>query len=102
LDSIAFTLLDVLTEIEELKICVGYKYGNKITTDPPSHHLELAKVQPVYLTMEGWDSDITGVRNKQALPQNARLYLEAIEDILEIPIDIVSVGRDRAQTFLCK
>lgn len=99
LDSIALTLLDVLSGVEELKLCVGYKLGNKVITQPPSHPLLLAKAEPIYMQLEGWDEDITGVRRFEDLPINAQLYLRAVEDTLDLPVEIVSVGKDRTQTF---
>lgn len=102
LDSIALTLLDVLSGIEELKICVGYKLGRKVLTTPPSHPLDLQKVQPVYLVLKGWEEDLGSLKSFGSLPLNAKVYLEAIEDLLELPISIVSVGKERSQTFLTK
>lgn len=99
LDGMALTLLDVLSGIEELKVCVGYRIEGKVQTEAPTHHLLLAKAEPVYLNFEGWDCDITGVRKLKSLPKNARTYLQAIEDTMELPIQIVSVGKDRKQTF---
>jgi adenylosuccinate synthase len=102
LDGIALTLLDVLSGIEELKICIGYKLGKKVLTSPPSHPLDLQKVEPIYTLLKGWDEDLAKVRSFSALPQNAKIYLEAIEDLLETPIKIVSVGKERSQTFHTK
>jgi len=99
LDGIAVTLLDVLSGIEELKICVGYKLGKRVLSEPPAHPLDLQKVQPVYTVLSGWEEDITQARSMAALPANARIYLEAIQDLLELPVKIVSVGKQRHQTF---
>lgn len=99
LDSIALTLLDVLSGIEELKLCVAYRIGGKLHTQVPSHHLLLSKAEPVYLNFEGWEEDISDIRRLEDLPQQARIYLQAIEDTMELPIEIVSVGKDRSQTF---
>lgn len=99
LDGIALTLLDVLSGIEDLKICVGYKLGGKVLTTPPAHPLDFNKIEPMYLSLKGWEEDITGVRSKEDLPANAQIYLEAIEDLLEVPVKVVSVGKERDQTF---
>ncbi|HHV36459.1 MAG TPA: adenylosuccinate synthase [Candidatus Cloacimonetes bacterium] len=101
LDGIALTLLDVLSGVEDIKICVGYEYKGKLLNTPPSHVLDLEKVKPAYLSFEGWEEDITGVRHKDDLPKNARLYLEAVEDLTEVPVRIVSVGKERHETFMC-
>jgi adenylosuccinate synthase len=99
LDSIALTLLDVLSGIPELKLCVAYRINGKLLTQVPSHHLLLAKAEPVYLSFDGWDEDISNIRKLEDLPVNAQIYLQAIEDTIELPIEIVSVGKERNQTF---
>ncbi|NLN34781.1 MAG: adenylosuccinate synthetase, partial [Candidatus Cloacimonetes bacterium] len=99
LDGIALTLLDVLSGIEDLKICIGYKLGKKVLSSPPSHPLDLQKVEPMYMLLKGWEEDLANVRSLSALPKNARIYLQAIEDLLESPVKIVSVGKERSQTF---
>lgn len=101
LDGIALTLLDVLSGIEELKICIGYELKGKLLSEPPAHPTILGKVKPVYTTLEGWEEDITGVRSKDALPKGARQYLQAVEDLVETKVKIVSVGKERHQTFIC-
>ena len=100
LDGIAVTLLDVLSGIKELKICVGYEHKGKTLVSPPSHPQDLGKVTPIYVTLEGWEEDITGVRSMADLPPAARNYLKAIEDLIEVPVKVVSVGKDRSQTFM--
>ncbi|MDY0151203.1 MAG: adenylosuccinate synthase [Candidatus Cloacimonas sp.] len=99
LDSIALTCLDVLSGIEELKICEFYSYKGAELINFMTHPMELQQVTPVYESYCGWEEDISGCRHKKQLPQAARLYLEAIEDCLHVGATIVSVGKDRAQTF---
>ncbi len=99
LDGIALTLLDVLSGIKEHKICMGYKLGSKVLADPPAHPLDLEKVEPIYITLPGWEEDITSARHLDDLPPNARTYITAVEDLLELPVKVVSVGKDRSQTF---
>jgi len=99
LDGIAVTLLDVLSGIEELKICVGYEYKGKTLISPPSHPLELNKVTPQYISLPGWEDDISAIRSFAALPPTAKKYINAIQDLLEVPVKVISVGKDRSQTF---
>lgn len=99
-DRLAVTLLDVLTGLEEVKICTAYWTGNKRSEDYPADAFSLAAVQPEYLTMKGWDKDITACKKYRQLPKNAKEYLEAVEDLLAVPIEIISVGRERTQTIL--
>ncbi|MEX0715893.1 MAG: adenylosuccinate synthase, partial [Planctomycetaceae bacterium] len=100
-DSLAVALLDVLGELEEIKICEAYEIDGERTTDFPSHVDVLAQAKPVYRTLPGWKSDITGARKLSDLPANARRYVDTISELLETPPDFVSVGPDREQTIVC-
>lgn len=100
LDGLAITLLDVLSGIPELKICTGYWLGETRLPHYPSHHLDLESAQPEYLTLPGWEADIGAVNKLAKLPKAARDYLEAIQDLLERPIELVSVGKERSQTIV--
>jgi adenylosuccinate synthase len=98
-DGIAVMLLDVLSKLDELKICEAYEIDGERTTDFPSHVDDLAKAKPVYRTLPGWKSDITGLRNLSDLPPQARAYVDAIGEVVGFPVQIVSVGPDREQTM---
>lgn len=90
--------LDVLTGIDELKICVAYRYQGELIKEFPASLKALAECEPVYETLPGWTEDITGVRSLDELPANARHYLERLSQLSEIPLSIFSVGPDRTQT----
>ena len=90
--------LDVLTGIDELKICVAYRYQGELIKEFPASLKALAECEPVYETLPGWTEDITGVRSLDDLPANARHYLERLSQLSEIPLSIFSVGPDRTQT----
>ncbi len=96
---LAVMLLDVLSKLDEVKICEAYDIDGERTTDFPSHALNLAKARPVYRTFPGWKTDITGVRDLSDLPKAARDYLDAIAELIDFPVEIVSVGPDRVQTM---
>ena len=102
LDSIAVTLLDVLSGLPELKICTGYWIGERKLTAFPSHPMELQAVVPEYLSLPGWDADLSDCRKLNKLPKAARDYLEVIQDLVERPLELVSVGPDRSQTIAIK
>ncbi|HQB50120.1 MAG TPA: adenylosuccinate synthase [Candidatus Cloacimonas sp.] len=102
LDSLAITLLDVLTGLPELKICHSYIKHNQVLPGFVSHPIELNEVQPEYLTLPGWDIDISNIKTWKALPKETKQYLEAIQDLLKLPVKIVSVGQDRHQTIVIK
>lgn len=98
-DSICVMLLDVLSGLEELKICTAYEIDGKRTSTFPSHVDDIRKVKPIYETLPGWQEDITGVRSLDELPAAARDYLDRIGELIGVPVEMVSVGPDRAQTI---
>lgn len=97
---IALTKLDVLGGLDELRLCVAYRYKGAEMEYPPQEENAMAHVEPVYETMPGWSGDISGCRAYGDLPQAARDYIGRIEELLGIPVRIVSVGPDRDQTIL--
>jgi len=99
ISSFALTKLDVLSGIEELKVCKSYRYqGNEILY-PPQRENSLGMVEPVYETLSGWSEDISGVRNYSDLPKATKSYISFIEDNLGVKVKIISVGPDRSQTI---
>lgn len=98
IDILDLTKLDVLDEESEIPVCVGYKMNGKRVTRFPYERLE--DCEPVYHTFPGWKTDISGVRRWEDLPENARRYVKAIEDYLEVPIKTIGVGPDREQTII--
>ncbi len=88
---------DVLSGIEEIKICTAYQYkGEKITHFPYS--IEPEVVQPVYQTFKGWKADITSATKYEDLPKELKAYVDFLEECLQVPIKMISVGPDRKQT----
>lgn len=100
IDCLAVMLLDVLSGLDELKICEAYDLDGQRTTDFPSQVVNLARVQPVYRTLPGWKCDITSIRKVADLPANARRYVDTIAELLQARVEIISVGPDREQTIL--
>lgn len=98
-DSLAVMLLDVLSELPELKVGVAYELGGRRTTNFPAHVDDLREVTPVYETLPGWQQEISHVRRIGDLPPQARAYLERIASLIGRPVEIVSVGADREQTI---
>jgi len=98
-DVLAVMLLDVLSELPELKICVAYELDGRRIADFPSHVDDLRRVEPVYETLPGWQQEITHVRRMDDLPENARAYLKRISELVGRPVEIASVGPDREQTI---
>ena len=102
LTSISFMLLDVLTGFDKIKICTGYKMGDKIVNNFPASLEDLAKCEPVYEELDGWHEDITKVEKFEDLPENAKKYIARIEELIGVNVDLVSVGPNRTQTIIRK
>lgn len=102
LTAMAITKLDVFDDFDELKVCVAYKDKRDGTLyDYYPTNINLHKyLEPVYETYEGWKSDITKAKTLDELPENARKYLKKLEELIEIPITIISVGPNREQTII--
>ncbi|MFO8049972.1 MAG: adenylosuccinate synthase [Desulfosudaceae bacterium] len=100
LTGLAITKLDVMTGLPELEICTGYRYAGEIIDDFPADLAVLSQCEPVYETMPGWSEDITGTRSLDDLPGRARDYLKRVEELLQVPIKIVSVGAGRDETIM--
>jgi adenylosuccinate synthase len=98
-DVLAVMLLDVLSELPELKICTAYELDGRRVIDFPSHVDDLRQVRPVYETLPGWQQEICDVRSMLDLPPNARAYLDRLSGLLGRPVEVVSVGADRQQTI---
>lgn len=99
-DEIAVMLLDVLAQLDELKICEAYEIRGERTTDFPSHVEDLEVAKPIFRTIPGWKQDITGARKLSDLPAGARRYVDTISELLEVPAKFISIGPDREQTIL--
>jgi len=97
IDSIAVTKLDILSGMEKIKICIAYKYEDKTYKDLPGHQTILHKCKPEYIELEGWKEDITGIKNYEGLPAAAKKYIEKIEELLKVPVSMISVGPERSQ-----
>jgi adenylosuccinate synthase len=104
---LCLTKLDVLDGLDSLQICVGYRLkeagpNGAVTREPPLFADAFADVEPVYEEMPGWKESTIGVTSYQALPANARAYLERLQALAGVPIDIISTGPDRDQTIVLR
>ncbi len=100
LTGLAITKLDVLTGIDPLKICTGYRCKGEVITDFPADLKRQAFCEPIYETLPGWSEDISAARRLQDLPSATRAYIERIEVLTGVPVQIVSVGPGRDQTIV--
>ncbi len=102
LTTMAITKLDVFNDFDELKVCVAYKdtRSGKMYTDYPTNINIHSYLEPVYETFKGWNCDISSAKTKEELPENAKIYLNRLEELIGIPITIISIGPGRDQTII--
>jgi len=99
-DSLCVMLLDVLSELEEIKICTAYEIDGVETAQFPSHVDDLRRARPVYESLPGWQTTITSARKFDDLPAAARRYLQRVSELVGCPVEVASVGPDRRQTVV--
>ena len=99
LTGIALTKMDVLNDLETIKVCTAYKYGEELLEEFPQDYDVLKECTPVYETVTGWQQDINSLCAYDALPQQARDYVDKIEAWTGVPVVLVSVGPRRDETI---
>ena len=99
---IALTKLDVLSGLPTIKLCTGYELDGKVLQYPPLLTDEVARCTPVYEEVSGWSEELDSMTQYSQLPQAAKAYVTKIEELLGVPIDIISIGPGREQTFRTK
>ena len=100
INGIALTKLDVLDELEEIKMCIQYELNGKKIDHLPSASEDQLKVKPIYKVFEGWKSSTKGIKNIDDLPENAKKYIYAIEDFIGAKISSISTSPEREDTIL--
>jgi adenylosuccinate synthase len=96
------TKLDVLDGLETLQLCTGYQLDGKKVDIFPVGAADAARCQPIYEEMPGWKESTVGAQSLDALPVNARAYIKRIEELVGIPIDMISTGPDRKETIVLR
>jgi adenylosuccinate synthase len=99
---LCITKLDVLDGLELIRVCVGYRIGGEVVREPPLSLEGYTALEPVYEEMPGWRESTVGLTDYAALPANARKYLERLESLVGVPIDVISTGPDRDQTIVLR
>jgi len=99
---LAITKLDVLSGLDRIKVCLGYKYKGEKIPDFPAEPEILDNVEPIYKELKGWKEDLSSVRKFKDLPSSAKAYLEFIQDQLQLPLLAVSIGKERSQIIALK
>jgi adenylosuccinate synthase len=98
--AVALTLLDVVTGLDEIRICTAYRYQGKVLEAFRADMDVLGEVEPVYETLPGWKQDIGAARKFEDLPPNAQRYINRLQELIGAPIRIVSVGQERSAIIL--
>ncbi|HEU4390683.1 MAG TPA: adenylosuccinate synthetase, partial [Blastocatellia bacterium] len=99
-DALALTKLDVLDELDEIKICSSYQRQGELSAAMPYGAHVLAECEPVYESMPGWKTTTTGVTNYDELPQLAKDYVRRVEELCHAPVALISTGPERTETIL--
>jgi adenylosuccinate synthase len=97
---LCITKLDVLDGLDTIRVCVGYRSGGQVSAEPPLFADAFADVEPVYEELPGWKDSTVGITDYARLPATARRYLERIEELVGVPLDLISTGPDRDQTIV--
>ena len=100
INGIALTKLDVLDELEEIKMCIKYEINGKKIDYLPATSEDQFKIKPIYKTFPGWKTKTEGIRNIKDLPENAKKYIYALEDFIGAKISSISTSPERDDTIL--
>ena len=100
IDGLVLTHLDIYDAMDQIEACVAYDIDGKIVTDFPSSIEKLNRARPVLEKFKGWKSELKGCRDYGQLPENAKKYIEYIEDFTSTKVDIISVGYERNDTII--
>ncbi|MBK7117393.1 MAG: adenylosuccinate synthase [Proteobacteria bacterium] len=99
---LCMTKLDVLDGLPTIRICTGYRVDGKLTTQPPLFVEGYGNIEAVYEDVPGWKQSTVGLTKYEQLPATARRYLERVQEVVGVPIDIISTGPDRDQTIILR
>lgn len=101
LTGLAINHVDTIGKLDKIKLCVGYKKEGKVTMDFVLEDEEIKKCEPVYEEFEGNFGNIEGIKNREDLPENAKKYLDRIEEIVKVPIKFIGTGARRDSMIVC-
>lgn len=93
--------LDTIGKLDKIKLCVAYNHNGKVSTDYSTNPTYISNCEPVYEEFDGNFGDLTGIQNREDLPNNAKVYLNRIEEIVNVPIKFIGTGPDRFDMIIC-
>jgi len=100
LTALAINHVDTIGKLQEIKLCVAYNKDGQVVKTFPASLNELAKCEPIYEVFESWNEDISNIKTFDALPQNAKKYLNRLEELIGVKIALIGVGKDREQIIV--
>jgi adenylosuccinate synthase len=100
INALALMKLDVLDEFDTINVCVKYRIGKRTYMDPPLAMKDLAQCEPVYERLDGWKESLVNVKSFEELPQNAKRYINRLEELVGVPIGMISTGPERSSTII--
>ena len=100
IDGIALTKLDVLDQLDEIKMCVGYEIAGKKIDYLPSAAEDQLKIKPIYKNFKGWNCSTKGIKKFDDLPENAKNYIKELEKFIETKVASISTSPERNDTIL--
>ena len=100
LTDLIITKLDVLSQLDTIKVCVAYEHEGRRYNELPCHQTPLHHAKPIYEELPGWKTDITHCRTFEELPKAAQEYIVFLEDLAEVPVAMIAVGPSREQTIM--
>jgi adenylosuccinate synthase len=101
-DSLSLMMMDVVSQLPEIKVCVAYELDGERIEYFPSRTGDLRRLQPIYETFPGWQRDMSAATSLDDFPRAARHFLDRVSQLVGFPIDIISVGPGRTQTIIVK
>ncbi|MFO1351586.1 MAG: adenylosuccinate synthetase [Gammaproteobacteria bacterium] len=102
ISGLCITKLDVLDDLDSIRVCVGYRRGGVTLDAPPFGAEALAECEPIYEELPGWKTSTVGAKRLEDLPAKARIYLKRIEELTAAPIALISTSPDRADTMIVR
>ena len=97
LSEVAITKLDILDQLDTLKVCVAYEIDGERVEHLPYHQTDIHKATPIYEALPGWKTDLSELTERHQLPAEASQYLDFLEEQIGVPISLVGVGPGRRQ-----
>lgn len=101
LSGLAVNHLDTVGKLDKIKLCVAYKHNGKVSQDYSTNPTYISNSEPVYEEFEGNFGDISSIKSRNDLPENARIYLNRIEEVVNVPIKFIGTGPDRDDMIIC-